>query len=118
MSGGVAPGRGCRLWRPICYRGRPSQEHEAVKVRFARIAVIGALAAAFALSGCGRKGPLDPPPGAENPLPLPAASQKQRSLNPLAVHQPPAAPAAFDSEGRPVAARGVKRPLPMDWLIE
>jgi predicted small lipoprotein YifL len=28
-----------------------------------RLAVIGALAMAFALAGCGRKGPLDPPPG-------------------------------------------------------
>ena len=29
-----------------------------------RLALIGALAAALALAGCGRKGPLDPPPGA------------------------------------------------------
>ncbi len=92
-----------------------------MKVRFARIAVIGALAAAFALAGCGRKGPLDPPPGAVNPQPLPAAKQNQRGLNPLAARparEAPAAPAAFDAEGRPLASKGVKRPLPMDWLIE
>jgi predicted small lipoprotein YifL len=29
---------------------------------FARLALIGALAATFALAGCGRKGSLDPPP--------------------------------------------------------
>ena len=29
---------------------------------FVRLALLGALAAAFALAGCGRKGPLDPPP--------------------------------------------------------
>ena len=29
-----------------------------------RLALIGALAAAFGLAGCGRKGPLDPPPSA------------------------------------------------------
>ena len=29
-----------------------------------RLALAGALAASFALAGCGRKGPLDPPPGA------------------------------------------------------
>ncbi|MGA7975501.1 MAG: lipoprotein [Pseudolabrys sp.] len=31
---------------------------------FFRLALIGALAAAFGLAGCGRKGPLDPPPSA------------------------------------------------------
>ncbi|HZD92168.1 MAG TPA: lipoprotein [Pseudolabrys sp.] len=31
---------------------------------FIRLALIGAFAAAFALAGCGRKGPLDPPPSA------------------------------------------------------
>jgi predicted small lipoprotein YifL len=96
----------------------PIQERHAVNPRFARLAVIGALAAAFALAGCGRKGPLDPPPGAVNPQPLPAASQSQRGLNPLAAREAPAAPGAFDAEGRPIASRGVKRPLPMDWLID
>ena len=33
-------------------------------LRFARIAAIGALVAALGLAGCGRKGGLDPPPGA------------------------------------------------------
>src|SRR6516164_3738287 len=33
-------------------------------LRFARIAAIGALAAALGLAGCGRKAGLDPPPGA------------------------------------------------------
>jgi predicted small lipoprotein YifL len=92
-----------------------------VKVRFVHIAVIGALAVAFALAGCGRKGPLDPPPGAVNPQPLPAAKQNQRGVNSIMARparEAPAAPAAFDAEGRPVASSGVKRPLPMDWLIE
>jgi len=30
---------------------------------FSRIALLGALAAAISLGGCGRKGPLDAPPG-------------------------------------------------------
>jgi hypothetical protein len=34
------------------------------------------------------------------------------------AREAPAAPGAFDAEGRPVASSGVKRPLPMDWLIE
>lgn len=89
-----------------------------MKVRFTHIAVIGALATAFVLVGCGRKGPLDPPPGAMAPQGQPAASKSQRGLNPLAAREAPAAPAAFDAEGRPIAPRGVKRNLPMDWLIE
>jgi len=32
--------------------------------RIARIAAVGALVAALGLAGCGRKGGLDPPPGA------------------------------------------------------
>lgn len=31
---------------------------------FTRLALIGAAVAALTLAGCGRKGPLDPPPGA------------------------------------------------------
>jgi predicted small lipoprotein YifL len=31
---------------------------------FARLALLGLLAAALSLGACGRKGPLDPPPGA------------------------------------------------------
>ncbi len=31
---------------------------------FARLALVGLLAAALGLAACGRKGPLDPPPGA------------------------------------------------------
>ena len=31
---------------------------------FVTLALVGALTAAFALAGCGRKGPLDPPPAA------------------------------------------------------
>ena len=31
---------------------------------FLRLALIGALAASLGLAACGRKGPLDPPPGA------------------------------------------------------
>ena len=33
-------------------------------VRLLRIALIGALVASLGLAACGRKGPLDPPPGA------------------------------------------------------
>ncbi|HEY2134690.1 MAG TPA: lipoprotein [Xanthobacteraceae bacterium] len=40
--------------------------------RLGRLAVIAALGAAFALAGCGRKGPLDPPPSAAIAPPPPS----------------------------------------------
>jgi len=39
-----------------------------------RLALIGVALAALTLAGCGRKGPLDPPPGASMAAPPPAAS--------------------------------------------
>ena len=57
---------------------------------------------ALALSGCGRKGPLDLPPSA-------------------AINQPPGSAAAeapaIGPDGRPVAPAGNKKPLPIDWLL-
>ena len=86
-------------------------------LRLAHIAVIGALSAAFALAGCGRKGPLDPPPGAAAAEPPRAASPA--SLNPLGDRSTPRSPAAFDSQGRPIApSNAPKKRLPMDWLID
>src|SRR5262245_45243677 len=64
-GGGVWP---CsRLPYPICYAGLDWGVPELMRsceLRLARIATIGALIAAFGLAGCGRKGGLDPPPGA------------------------------------------------------
>jgi predicted small lipoprotein YifL len=89
-----------------------------VNLRFAHIAVIGAVAAALALGGCGRKGPLDPPPSAGTAPPAQAASPNV-GLSPLAERQAPATPAAFDAQGRPVAPSDApKKRLPMDWLLD
>ena len=58
---------------------------------FLRFALIGALAAAFGLAGCGRKGPLDPPPASltdQHPASTTAAKPAQKpatSHNPLDV---------------------------------
>jgi predicted small lipoprotein YifL len=94
------------------------QERHVVKPRFAHIAVIGVLAAAFALAGCGRKGPLDPPPGAAVSQPAKPANTGF-GLSPMATEAAPATPASFDSQGKPVApANAPKKRLPMDWLIE
>ena len=49
---------------------------------FFRLALIGALAAAFGLAGCGRKGPLDPPPSAVS------ATGKQEPANTGLISSP------------------------------
>jgi predicted small lipoprotein YifL len=56
------------------------------------------LALAAGLSACGRKGPLDPPPGA-------SANSPAQDLE-------------YDSQGRPLAPKGEKKRLPIDWLLD
>jgi predicted small lipoprotein YifL len=65
-----------------------------------RLALIAVLAAAFALSACGRKGPLDPPPSAS-----------------LAGQEPASTGLVMDSEGRPIAPAGPKKRIPLDVLL-
>ena len=69
----------------------------------ARIAVIGALVAALGLAGCGRKGGLDPPPGAS-------------AVDQGAV---PGPEAAVGPDGKALApGRGPQRRTPIDWLLD
>jgi predicted small lipoprotein YifL len=72
-----------------------------------RIAVIGALVAALGLAGCGRKGGLDPPPGAS-------------IAEPAVVAQPgPGLGPETGPDGRALApAQGPKRSTPIDWLVD
>jgi predicted small lipoprotein YifL len=71
----------------------------------ARIAVIGALVAALGLAGCGRKGGLDPPPGAS------AADQGATGQ--------PGPEAAVGPDGKALApGRGPQRRTPIDWLLD
>ena len=76
-----------------------------------RLGTIGALAAAFLLSGCGRQGPLDPPPGGW-------AMEQRPGMTPVSRQPAPPAPVEYDAEGRPVAPVGPKRRIPPDWLID
>jgi predicted small lipoprotein YifL len=64
-----------------------------------RFAATGALmlALGLTLSACGRRGPLDPPPGAYNT---------------------PQGPIELDREGKPLAPPGQKKRLPIDWLLD
>jgi predicted small lipoprotein YifL len=74
--------------------------------RLVRIAVIGALVAALGLAGCGRKGGLDPPPGATA-----AAAAADESVAPGGA--PPASPDALPPSTQPLPRR-----TPIDWLID
>ena len=75
--------------------------------RLVRIAVIGALVAALGLAGCGRKGGLDPPPGAT------AAAAADPNVAPGAGPPPPASPDALPPSTQPLPRR-----TPIDWLID
>jgi predicted small lipoprotein YifL len=95
----------------------PIQERNIVTPRLAHLAVVGTLAAAFSLAGCGRKGPLDPPPGAG--VAAPAPSSPNVGFSPVPERPARPAPVAFDAEGRPLApAEGPKKRLPIDWLLD
>jgi predicted small lipoprotein YifL len=77
---------------------------------------IGAFTLALATGGCGRKGPLDPPPSALGPVEA-APAALPASANPL-PRRAPSSPPAFGPSGEPIAARVPKRPLPIDWLLD
>jgi predicted small lipoprotein YifL len=63
-----------------------------------RVAAVAALLAlGLTLSGCGRRGPLDPPPGVQ--------------LTPLG-------PIEVDPQGRPLAPPGQKKRIPLDVLLD
>jgi predicted small lipoprotein YifL len=64
-----------------------------------RLAATGALVLALGLtlSACGRRGPLESPPGVINT---------------------PQGAIELDSEGRPIAPPGQKKRLPIDWLLD
>jgi predicted small lipoprotein YifL len=78
-------------------------------------AVIGALVLALPLTGCGRKGALDPPPGGYVLQPgearTPVSRRGQVPENPNAQQQ-------YDQDGRPIPPQGRNRKLPVDWLID
>jgi predicted small lipoprotein YifL len=78
------------------------------------LVAVGALA--LALSACGRRGALDPPPGGyvfePGTVRTPTTSRGVRRED-EAAKQP-----EFDDEGRPVPPEGRKKKLPGDWLID
>ncbi len=65
-------------------------------IRFVAISAL-ALTLGVTLSACGRRGPLEMPPGVVNT---------------------PQGPVQVDAEGRPIAPPGEKRRLPIDALLD
>ena len=88
------------------------------------LALAASLAAALALAGCGREGPLDPPPSAIAPQPAPAAMVSPpapASTDPNAppvVSQNAAMKNGFDAKGNPVAAQSPRKDFPLDFLLQ
>jgi predicted small lipoprotein YifL len=72
-----------------------------------RLALIG-LATALGLAACGRKGPLDPPPGAS------LTGEPQANMPDL-MSKPAATPVGPD--GQPLAPKGPKKHFPLDGLL-
>ena len=76
------------------------------------VAFAGALA--LTLAGCGRKGPLDPPPGGY-------ALEQTTTQTPVTNRGevlPKRTGPAYDEDGKPIAPEGPKRRTPADWLLD
>ena len=79
------------------------------------LAAIGALALALPLAACGRKGPLDPPPGGyvleqrqgQTPVTRTGAARSRRTK-----------PAGIRRRRPADRSAGPKKKLPADWLID
>ncbi len=85
-----------------------------------RLAVLGALTLALGLAACGRKGPLDLPPGASGEYPQP---NMPGMINPTSRGQaaiggdPNVDYPAVDQNGQPVAPKGPGKRIPLDNLL-
>jgi predicted small lipoprotein YifL len=66
-----------------------------------RLALVGVALTALTLAGCGRKGPLDPPPGASMASAPPAAATPVGEADPLAA-----------TLGQQLDGRPAQRPTP------
>jgi predicted small lipoprotein YifL len=88
-----------------------------------RIVLAAAVAAALSLGGCGRKGPLDLPPGEGPPAgglttPSPPATISGPAFLPGPTHVTPTpAQSGFDAHGNPVAPPGPDKPFILDPLL-
>ncbi len=82
-----------------------------------RLAAIGVLVAALGLASCGRKGPLDPPPGAS------LDGVAQPNMMSSTGRTAPIGSETVDGytgvgpDGQPVAPKGPQKRIPLDVLL-
>jgi predicted small lipoprotein YifL len=82
-----------------------------------RLALVGVAVASLGLTACGRKGPLDPPPGAS------MANEPQANnpglMNPITATPAPTGSSTLEigPSGQPLAPKGVKKTIPLDVLL-
>jgi len=77
------------------------------------LVAIGIVVLALPLAACGRKGPLDPPPGGYRLEPGTARTPTSRR----GETRPQERPQDYDEDGRPIIPEGPKRSFPLDPLI-
>jgi predicted small lipoprotein YifL len=83
-----------------------------------RLALAAAIAAALALAGCGRVGPLELPPGPAAAPPAAGAQLTSPDGTPVpGSAQDTAVRNGFDAQGKPVAAQGEKKSFILDPLL-
>ena len=75
-----------------------------------RLAIFAALIAALALAGCGRKGPLDPPPGATS------ATGTQQTANTDSIRSPIGQP-GNSQKSQPPAPKAPNKAFVLDPLL-
>ena len=101
---------------------RENLELPVIRLNFtpARLILTGVLVASLGLAACGRKGPLDPPPGASLYGDPQANSLDQMSVNdgsvPIGGVSRDGHP-GVDADGKPMAPVGPKRRIPLDVLL-
>ncbi len=87
---------------------------------FVRLPVVLALAASLGLTACGRKGPLDPPPGAslegQPQANLPDMMSSNRNATPIGG-QARDGNAGVGPDGQVLAPKGPKKTIPLDVLL-
>jgi len=88
---------------------------------FARLALIGMLAGALSVTGCGRKGPLDPPPGASlegevQPVAPNLMTNKQPLAQPIGTNADADNPGVGE-DGKAQAPKGQRKHIPLDNLL-
>ena len=86
---------------------------------FGRLALIGVLAAALGLAACGRKGPLDPPPGASLEgvaQPVAPNLMSNTGRKSIGTKDDPDNP-GVDENGQARAPKGPVKRIPLDNIL-